>query len=350
MNAKQVLKETVFGNPTRFSNNYEACYLAFATPFLFHSPSPQYGEENVVDAWGVTNSFPIGTPGPFPVHTPEKVVIKDFADWEKYVKFPSLDFPEQEWEMLIKAYEQMPTDKAYCAAFVAPGIFERLHHLGGIDNTLIALYEEEDKVHDLIKKVTEWEMKMAEDICTKIHPNAVFHHDDWGSMNSTFMSVGMFEDFFLESYKEIYKYYHDHGCELVFHHSDSYAATLVPDMIEMGIDVFQGATSTNNILELVKKYGDKITIMGGFDGAMVDKGGMTKESIKKIVYDYLDEVGTPKGFIPCIAQGGPGSVYKNVYEYLWESIDEYNIEKMGATQEEINDRAPAQILFPGTVE
>jgi hypothetical protein len=95
MNAKQVLKETVFGNPTRFSNNYEACYLAFATPFLFHSPSPQYGEENVVDAWGVTNSFPLGTPGPFPVHTPDKVVIKDFGEWDKYVKFPSLDFPQQ---------------------------------------------------------------------------------------------------------------------------------------------------------------------------------------------------------------------------------------------------------------
>jgi hypothetical protein len=344
MNAKQNLKETVFGTPTRFSNNFEACHLAFATPLFFHSAMPQYGGEDAVDAWGVTNTFPIGTPGPFPVHTPEKVVIKDFAHWDQYVKFPSLDFPEEEWERLIKAYEEMPTDQAYCPAFVAPGIFERLHHLGGIDNTLIALYDAPDEVHELIKRVTDWEMRMAEDICAKIHPNSVFHHDDWGSLNGTFMSVGMFEEFFLDSYKQIYGYYHDHGCELVFHHSDSYAATLVPDMIEMGVNVFQGATSTNNIPELVKKYGDKITIMGGFDGRLVDKDGMTKEEIKKIVYDTLDAVGTPKGFIPCSAQGGPGSIYENVYRYLCECVDEYNMEKLGATQEEINDRAPLQQL------
>ena len=30
------------------------------------------------------------------------------------------------------------------------------------------------------------------------------------------------------------------------HHSDSYAATLVPSMIEMGIDVWQGCMETNN--------------------------------------------------------------------------------------------------------
>ena len=30
------------------------------------------------------------------------------------------------------------------------------------------------------------------------------------------------------------------GVDVIVHHSDSYAATLVPYMIEMGIDVWQG--------------------------------------------------------------------------------------------------------------
>ena len=45
----------------------------------------------------------------------------------------------------------------------------------------------------------------------------------------------------MDTYKEIYKYWHDHGVEMIVHHSDSYAATLVPYMIEMGIDIWQGA-------------------------------------------------------------------------------------------------------------
>lgn len=350
MNAKEIFRETVFGNPTRYSNNYEALLLTFSTPFMFHSPMCGYGQENVVDAWGVTNSWPLGTPGGFPVHTPEKVVIKDFENWQDYVKFPNLKFPEAEWEPLIAQYEAIDKSNTYAAPFVAPGIFERLHHLGRMENTLMAFYECEDEIADLIKAIVDWELELAEGIVSHIHPDVLFHHDDWGSFKSTFMSPSMFEDFFVEAYQQVYGYYKKNGVEMVVHHSDSYGATLVPAMIDMGINVWQGCTSTNDLPKLVKEYGDKITFMGGFDGAAIDKSGITKEEIKKFTYEYIDSVGTPKGFVPCIAQGGPGSVYKNVYEYLWESIDEYNMDKMGATEAEINDRAPRAVLFPGMME
>ncbi len=54
------------------------------------------------------------------------------------------------------------------------------------------------------------------------------------------------------------------------HHSDSYAATLVPYMIEMGVDIWQGVMTTNNVPELMKKYGGQISFMGGIDSAKVD--------------------------------------------------------------------------------
>ena len=50
--------------------------------------------------------------------------------------------------------------------------------------------------------------------------------------------------------------------EIIVHHSDSYGENLVPFMIEMGMDVWQGCMSTNNIPEIIKKYGGKLTIMG----------------------------------------------------------------------------------------
>ncbi len=78
------------------------------------------------------------------------------------------------------------------------------------------------------------------------------------------MSPAMFDEFLLEPYKEIYGYYHSHGVELVIHHSDSYAATLVPSMIEMGIDVWQGCMETNNLPELIRKYGGKDQLHGRY--------------------------------------------------------------------------------------
>jgi hypothetical protein len=111
---------------------------------------------------------------------------------------------------------------------------------------------------------------MLEGICTHLKPDAILHHDDWGGEKSTFMSPNMFADFFVEPYKQIYKYCHDHGVELVVHHADSYAATLVPYMMEMGIVIWQGCMESNNVPELIKKYGGQITFMGDIDNKSVD--------------------------------------------------------------------------------
>ena len=78
---KQNMLEVIKGgNPDRFVNQYEAVQLLFH-PFMFTNPLLQPGQENVVNAWGVTNTFPKGVPGSFPVHTPDKIVVKDIEDW-----------------------------------------------------------------------------------------------------------------------------------------------------------------------------------------------------------------------------------------------------------------------------
>lgn len=247
--------------------------------------------------------------------------------------------------MFAEQYAQLDGERAYKAAFIAPGIFENCHHMGEIANTLVNLFEYPDEMHDLIKYLTDWELEMAEGICSHLHPDMLFHHDDWGSQKSTFMSPAMWEDFFVEPYKQLYGYYHDHGVELVVHHSDSYAATLVPGMIEMGIDVWQGCFSTNNLPELIKKYGDKISFMGGIENMLVDFDGWTPENNRDVIRKTIEECGI-HSFIPCIAQGGPGSVFPGVYASMCEEIDKYNIEKYGATQEELDAaRLPWQIMF-----
>lgn len=333
------------GNPDRFANQYEALRLCL-NPSMIHSPSPAPGQENVVNAWGVTNSWPANVPGAFPVHTPDKIVIKDIEHWQDYVHAPSLDFPQEEWDMFKAIYDSVDTNLAYKAVFIAPGLFEMCHHLGEMQNTMINLIEYEDEMHDLIKYLAEYELRLADLICSKLHPDALFHHDDLGSRISTFMSPAMFEDFYVEPYKEIYSYYKTHGCELIIHHSDSYAATLIPSMKEMGVDVWQGCMSTNNIPAIRKQYCGEIGFMGGFDGADYDLPNWNKETIRKQVFKALDEAESPKGYIPCIAQGGPGSVYDGVYEAILEAIDDYNEIHFGIKKDEIV-RSPMQLEKKG---
>ena len=93
----------------------------------------------------------------------------------------------------------------------------------------------------------------------------------------------MFAEFLVPAYKKLYGFYKENGVELIVHHSDSYAANLVPHMIEIGIDIWQGVLSTNNIPELIEKYGGKISFMGGIDNGKVDFEGWTPELIAQEV-------------------------------------------------------------------
>ncbi len=320
---RQNLLETIHGgNPDRFVNQYEAFQMLF-NPIMMQGQSPKYGEGPVVNMWGVTNEWPVGTPGAFPVHTPDKIVIKDITHWRDYVKAPATKLPEAAWEPFIKAAEAVDRNEYFAMPFVAPGIFEQCHHLGEIQNTLINFYEEPESMKDLIKFLTDWEISEAEEICKYLKPDALFHHDDWGSQTSTFISPEMFEEFLYPAYKEIYGYYKSHGVELIVHHSDSYAATLVPMMIDMGIDIWQGVMSTNNIPELIQKYGGKISFMGGIDSAKIDFEGWTPEVVEREVKNACDACGKLY-FIPGASQGLAMSTFPGVYEATTEAIDKYS--------------------------
>ena len=322
---RQNFLETIRGgNPDRFVNQFDFLKL-LANPFMANNPTPKKGELNIVNAWGVTRSWPAGIPGAFPVHTPERIVIKDMADWKQYVKAPNVLFSEAEWEPFVEAAEAVDRKEYFASALVTPGLFEQCHYLMEIQNCLIAFYEYPDEMKDLIKYLADWEVQLAEQICKYLKPDALFHHDDWGSQISTFLSPEMFAEYYLDAYKQVYGYYKENGVEIIIHHSDSYAATLVPYMIEMGIDVWQGVMKSNHIENLIQTYGGQISFMGGIDSAEVDFEGWTQDIVAQKVREACMRYGK-KFFIPCGSQGGPMSTYPGVYEAIRTEIERASTE------------------------
>jgi hypothetical protein len=323
---KQNLLETIHGgNPDRFVNQYEFMSMILGSPFGLRNPNPKPGEHNVVNAWGVTKSWPAGLPGAFPVHTPDKIVIKDIEHWQDYVKVPNVIYDAKEWEPFIAMAEKVDRNEQYATFFVAPGVFEQCHYLLEIQNCLMDFYEYPDEMHELIDCITQFELDFAAEVCKYIKPNALFHHDDWGSQTSTFISPEMFREFYKPAYQKIYGYYKSHGVELLIHHSDSYAATLVPDMIDMGIDIWQGVMTSNDIPTLIKNYGGKISFMGGIDSAAIDHPGWTREEVAREVRRACTECGKLY-FIPGASQGLAMSTFPGVYDATSEEIDKMSKE------------------------
>ena len=324
LSIKDNFKETINGgNPDRFVKQYEFMDIILEAPGkFFGEPGTQF-----LDDWGITWEWPVGQIGQFPVHDAEHIVIKDVTDWKNQLKVPSVMYTEEEWKPAMDHAAKIREDgQKYVTAFIAPGIFERTHHLMSMEEALIAYYEEPEAMHELIDRLTQYEIDWADQIIEHLHPEVIFHHDDWGGQRSTFMSPDMFEEFIKPAYAKIYKHYKDNGVEYIVHHSDCYAATLVPDMIDVGIDVWQGCMTTNNVPELIEKYGPQISFMGDIDSGVVDFPEWTPEILEEKTREAVDECGKLY-FIPCLTQGLGFSSFPGVYEKADEIID-----KLGAVK------------------
>jgi uroporphyrinogen-III decarboxylase len=323
LTARQNLVETIKGGkPERFVKQFEFMEFIMEAPVELAMAPPGTTAQN---GWGITFSWPEGQLGAFPVHDQEHLVLKEITDWKKYVTAPSVIYPEDRWAAAVEHAKAVDRTEKFVAAFFAPGVFELTHHLMTMEEALMALYEEPEAMHELIEYITDYELAYAKELIDHIHPDALFHHDDWGSQISTFIAPSMFEEFLLPAYKKIYGFYKDNGVELIVHHSDSYAATLVPYMIEMGIDIWQGAMNTNNLPELIEKYGQVITFMGGIHSGVVDRPGWTKEEIYQETKKVCEQCGK-LAFIPNLTQGMHMSSFPGVYEATDEVIDQLSRE------------------------
>ncbi|HEY8911088.1 MAG TPA: uroporphyrinogen decarboxylase family protein [Desulfosporosinus sp.] len=319
---RQNLMETIKGgNPDRFVNQYEFMDIILEIPVkLMCAPGTEFK-----DGWGITFRWPVGQLGQFPVHDDEHKVLKDITEWKKYVKAPAIQTSDEAWAAAVSHADAVDRNEQFVTAIVLPGLFEMTHHLMSMEDALMALYEEPEAMHELIDYLAEYELAFAKVLIDRLHPDALFHHDDWGSQKSSFISPAMFEEFFVPAYKKIYGYYKDNGVELIVHHSDSYAANLVPYMIEMGIDIWQGVMTTNNTPELIKKYGKQITFMGEVDSGVVDFPAWTPEIVAREVEKACRSCGKLY-FIPNLTQGLNFSSFPGVYESATEAIDKMSKE------------------------
>ena len=89
-----------------------------------------------------------------------------------------------------------------------------------------------------------------------------------------------------------------------------------------------------------------MTFMGDIDNKFVDFDGWTPADCEKATKDSIERCNSMKYYIPCITQGGPGSVYSGTYLEIIKTIDKLNAEKLGCTVEDIEaQRCPLQIMF-----
>ena len=258
--------------------------------------------------WKVTEEGRCGIPIGHPIKP-------DLSDYNHY-KWPEVftaDVPR------YRLYSGHMAGKSY--DYYARGgwivFFEQMQQLFGFENLLVALMLEMPEVYrmrdDLLKFNLAWlDNWLASDY------QGIHFADDWGSQTNLLIPPDLWRSFFKPVYKEMFSKVKSKGLH-VWYHSDGHILEIMPDLIELGVDVLNCQASLMDMNEL-GKFAGKIAFRTDIDRQKV-LPFVSPGEVKDYVFKLFHQLGTPKGgIIACgeISEDVPLENIKAMYEAFTE--------------------------------
>ncbi len=309
------------GTPERLVNQYEAFEFVLPDPIMMVLGGRRPGAD-VADAWGTIIRWKAGEHAGMPYITDDNKVCPDITEWRKTVKAPELS-KVTDWDMAKGIASKINRKEKFVTTFMATGLFEQLHYLMGFEDTLCNFLLEPESMHELLDYILEYKLQYAKMLIENLNPDVMFLHDDWGEKTKLFMSADTWREFFKPRFEKLHRYIKDQGV-MVVHHADSHCESIVEDMADVYISVWQGVLPQNNIPAIQKKLGGRMLLMGGIDAGVIDFKNWNEDIVRAEVRRACDEYVPGGSFIPCITYGLPESIHPGVYEIISDEIAKYS--------------------------
>ena len=144
-------------------------------------------------------------------------------------------------------------------------LFERAWSIRGMDKILVDMIERPEFVDGLLDRILyEWNLPIIEQQLA-IGIDGFYFAEDWGSETSLLFSPRLWRRFIKPRLAIMYAKVREAGA-VVGQHSDGAIGPLFPDLIEIGLQVFNPLSPTiMDPAEYKAKYGDRLTFYGGID-------------------------------------------------------------------------------------
>ncbi len=224
--------------------------------------------------------------------TPESIDEYSFPDPLDPLRYEGLD------DLL-----RTNSDK-FVAVSIGFSLFERAWTLAGMENLLMAMVAEPGFVHKLLDRILEYNLAVIDKACSYDLDGMRFG-DDWGQQKGVIMGPSAWREFLKPRVAQMYQHVRSRGKKVLLH-SCGKVDELFPDLIEIGLDVFNPfQPEVMDIYEIKKTFGDRLSFFGGISTQETLPYGtveQTREEVKRL----LDEVGRNGGLIASPAHSIPG--------------------------------------------
>ena len=185
----------------------------------------------------------------------------------------------------------------YTVGELAPnGFFALCSQLRGFSNFLVDLARKPNKVTKLINKILPYFLTLIKKY-KEYYPslNSVIIADDMGTQKSPFMSPVIFRKFFKDPYKKLVDLTHDLGMDFILH-SCGQIHELMPDIIDIGVDVFEFDSPRMVGIENIKKYAEERKVAFWLSSNIQTTFALgTPEEVEEEIKTYIEEVGNNNG-------------------------------------------------------
>ncbi len=263
-----------------------------------------------LDEWGLTQHLPkndgfwwsmVGSPMDAPMI--ETSQIDDFT-------WPNPCLPERIAGLREQAIKHREAGKIVMMKGLCAGVFEMGQRIRGMENFLCDLLADPDVACKLMDKILElkiqfWDMALTElgDVV-----DIVVESDDYGTQASQLVSPDTFRELIKPRVAELISSIKDKFTETkkdgekgyFFFHSCGNVRSILPDFIEIGVDILNpvhiSATGMNPV-ELKRDFGKDVTFWGGGIETQNILPNGTPEEIKEDVKRNLDALMPGGGYV-----------------------------------------------------
>lgn len=190
----------------------------------------------------------------------------------------------------IKEYEGY-----FTMVSIGAGLFERSWMMRGFMEALTDCAANTGFYKELVEKITDLHASIIEEVVT-LPVDGVKFSDDWGDQRGVIIGPDKWRKYFKKNYKRLYEIVHDAN-KFVLSHCCGSVKDIMPDLIEIGLDVIQSVQpEAMDPYELKKEFGKDMVFWGGLGSQHTVPFG-SPEEIKEEVAKLCNVMGKGGGYI-----------------------------------------------------
>jgi uroporphyrinogen decarboxylase len=245
------------------------------------------GGECWTDEWGcVWRRIPGKTKGGEVIKAP----LKTWDDLDTY-RLPALDDPRR-YEAAARTFEG--TADRYRLGGIAGCCFNTARYLRRMDQYLLDCAAEPAKVKALNRTVSDIVIGQV-DIYADIGADGVFFCEDWGTQDRLLVSPGMWRELFRPGFERLISRAHSKGIS-VWMHSCGCVKDIVPELVELGIDVLQFDQPDLHGIDHLAQFHPQVTFWCPVDIQTTLQSGC-KATIQAKAREMVEKLGQGGGLI-----------------------------------------------------